>query len=156
MDFTIIRTTEKDATVLLAIQKEAFLDDLKRYNDQATNPANESLARLTTKIQNFTHYTIWLHDEIIGGIDIRELKNNHFRLHRIFLAKTHQNKGFGSHLMQWIENQFPSALEWHLDTPHLNTRNHHFYEKLGYVKVGEHRISESFILFDYVKKMKKY
>jgi len=154
MDVTIMRTTEKDASVLLAIQKEAFLDDLKLYNDQETNPANESLTRLISKIQHFTHYTIWLHDEIIGGIDIRELKNNQFRLHRIFLAKDHQNKGFGSHLMQWIENQFPSAHEWHLDTPHLNTRNHHFYEKLGYQKVGEHRLSETLTLYDYVKKMK--
>ncbi|WP_409369215.1 GNAT family N-acetyltransferase [Lysinibacillus sp. 38-6] len=156
MEITIQRTTEDEATVLLAIQKEAFLEDLTRYNDHATNPANEPISRLITKIQSFTHYTVWLDDEIIGGIDIRELKNNQFRLHRIFLAKAHQNKGFGSYLMQWIENQFPCAREWHLDTPHLNTRNHHFYEKLGYEKVGEHRISESFILFDYVKKMKKY
>jgi len=56
-------------------------------------------------------------------------------------------------VMQLIENEFPSAIEWHLDTPHLNTRTHHFYEKLGYEKIGEHQVSEKLILFDYMKKM---
>lgn len=39
--------------------------------------------------------------------------------------------------MKLVEEEFPSAVEWVLDTPHLNIRNHHFYEKL--------------ILFDYIK-----
>ncbi|MFJ7666858.1 GNAT family N-acetyltransferase [Lysinibacillus sp. NPDC097195] len=155
MEITIQRTTEDEATVLLAIQKEAFLEDLTRYHDHETNPANETISRLRTKIQNYTHFTIWLQDEIIGGIDIRELNNHVYRLNRIYLAKAQQNKGFGSHIMHWVENQFSCALEWHLDTPHLNTRNHHFYEKLGYQKVGEHRISETLLLFDYVKKVEK-
>ncbi|WP_269083163.1 GNAT family N-acetyltransferase [Ornithinibacillus californiensis] len=69
----------------------------------------------------------------------------------MFLAKKQQNKGLGSQIMQLIEREFPKATEWSLDTPHLNTRNHHFYEKLGYEKVGEHRITEQLVLIDYVK-----
>lgn len=153
MKLTITKTNMHEAPILLKIQQEAFEEDLKKYEDHDTNPANEPIERLVSKVGRFLYYTIWYGEEIIGGIDIRDLKDNRYRLNRIFLAKAHQNKGLGSRIMQLIENEFPSAIEWHLDTPHLNTRNRHFYEKFGYEKIGEHQVSEKLILFDYVKKM---
>ena len=153
MKLTITKTKAHEAPILLKIQQQAFAEDLKKYQDHETNPANEPIERLASKIELFFHYTIWYGYEIIGGIDIRDLKQNRYRLNRIFLANDYQNKGLGSRIMQLIENEFPSAIEWHLDTPHLNTRNHYFYEKLGYKKLGEHQVSEKLILFDYVKKM---
>lgn len=53
--------------------------------------------------------------------------------------------------MQLIEVEFPRAVQWSLDTPYLNIKNHHFYEKLGYIKVGEHEITEKLRLIDYIK-----
>ena len=153
MELTIAKTKAHEAPILLKIQQQAFAEDLKKYQDHETNPANEPIERLASKIELFLHYTIWYRHEIIGGIDVRDLKQNRYRLNRIFLANDYQNKGLGSRIMQLIENEFPSAIEWHLDTPHLNTRNHYFYEKLGYKKLGEHQVSEKLILFDYVKKM---
>ncbi|WP_371932711.1 GNAT family N-acetyltransferase [Bacillus carboniphilus] len=73
---------------------------------------------------------------MVGGIDIRDLTNNRFKLNRIFLSTKYQNKVFGTDIMNLIEKEFLSAMKWCLDTPHLNKRNHHFYEKLGYEKVG--------------------
>ncbi|MGK7377265.1 GNAT family N-acetyltransferase [Planococcus sp. 1R117A] len=153
MDVAIRRTKETEALQLLEIQKEAFLEDLKRYEDHETNPVNEPIEILLRKIEVFLHYTIWLEDEIIGGVDIRSLDGNRYRLNRIFLSNKFQNQGLGSEIMQLIEKEFPSAAEWHLDTPHLNKRNHHFYEKLGYRKVGQHQLTDKLFLYDYVKKM---
>lgn len=56
--------------------------------------------------------------------------------------------------MKLVEEEFPSAVEWVLDTPHLNFRNHHFYEKIGYKKIGQHQINEKLILIDYTKKIR--
>ncbi|WKA60231.1 GNAT family N-acetyltransferase [Planococcus shenhongbingii] len=153
MNLVIKRTQETEAVQLLEIQKEAFLEDLKLYEDHETNPVNEPIERLLRKIEIFFHYTIWLEDEIIGGVDIRSLGENTYRLNRIFLSNKFQNQGLGSKIMQLIEKEFPAAVEWNLDTPHLNKRNHHFYEKLGYQKVGQHQITEKLFLYDYVKKM---
>lgn len=153
MNLTIKRTKEVEARRLLEIQTEAFAEDLKRYEDYDTNPVNESIERLLWKIAAFIHYTIWLGDEIIGGADVRDLQENKYRLNRIFLSNEYQNKGLGSKIMELIESEFPSANEWSLDTPYLNTRNHHFYEKLGYKKVGQHQISAKLLLIDYVKKV---
>lgn len=38
-------------------------------------------------------------------------------------------------------------------TPYLNKRNHHFYEKLGYIKIGEVQVTEKLQLFKYEKKL---
>lgn len=155
MVLKIRRTKKEEVPWLLEIQKEAFEEDLKRYRDHDNSPVNEPIERLLKKTELYLHYTILLGDEIIGGIDIRDIKANRYRLNRIFLSNQYQNKGLGTRIMQLIESDFPLAEEWRLDTPHLNTRNHHFYEKLGYKKVGEHRVTDSLVLIDYVKKMKR-
>lgn len=155
MKLEIKRTKEIEAQRLLEIQKEAFAEDLKRYQDYDTNPVNEPIERLLKKIEIFLYYTIWIDDEIIGGIDIRDLKDERYRLNRIYLSNKYQNKGFGTRIMDLIEKEFPLATEWSLDTPHLNIRNQHFYEKLGYEKVGEHQINNKLILIDYVKTTKQ-
>lgn len=35
-----------------------------------------------------------------------------------------------------IEDMFPHARRWMLDTPSWNQRNQHFYTKMGYIEVG--------------------
>lgn len=156
MTLILTKSTQQEAPTLLAIQKQAFQADLLTYEDITSSPVNETLERLHFKIQQFEHFTIWVDKEIIGGIDIRKLANSNYRLNRIFIADAFQNKGLGSQIMQLIEDKFPDARSWTLDTPHLNTRNHHFYEKLGYVKVGEHQISDKLTLFDYEKVMSTF
>lgn len=153
MTLMLKKSTQSEAPILLEIQQQAFEADLRMYEDITSSPVNEPLDRLQYKIQHYEHFTIWHNTEIIGGIDIRKLPNNHYRLNRIFIADAYQNNGLGTQIMQLIENAFPDARSWTLDTPHLNTRNHHFYEKLGYAKIGEHKISDKLTLFDYEKIM---
>lgn len=58
---------------------------------------------------------------------------------RIFIDSTYHRKGYGILLMECIENSFPSAVEFNLDTPCWNERTNAFYGKLGYriVKVED-------------------
>ena len=153
MELRIIQTEDHEAEILLAIQKEAFYEDLLKYEDVETSPVNEPIERLQWKINHYNHYTIWYGQQIIGGIDIRKLEDEHYRLNRFFLANDYQNKGLGTQTLNLIEKEFPNARTWSLDTPHLNVRNQHFYEKEGFKKVGEHCISDKLILVDYVKEM---
>ena len=61
---------------------------------------------------------------------------NHYELGRIYIDPAYQGQGIGAIAMRWIETAFP-ARRWTLDTPGWATRNHHFYEKLGYVRLRE-------------------
>ena len=54
----------------------------------------------------------------------------------IFVSPEWQNQGVGSQAMQYIFSIFP-AKRWELGTPEWATRNHHFYEKHGFVKIKE-------------------
>ncbi len=56
----------------------------------------------------------------------------------IFLDPEYQNQGIGTFVMNHVHQTYP-ANHWILDTPEWQTRNHHFYEKLGYRKVGEQK-----------------
>lgn len=42
-----------EAHRMLEIQKKAFAEDLKRYQDHNTNPVNEQIERLLRKIESF-------------------------------------------------------------------------------------------------------
>ena len=83
-------------------------------------------------------FKILLGDRIIGAFII--FKDYPQRgtnvLGTIFLDPEYQNLGIGTYTMNYVHRTFP-AKQWRLDTPEWHIRNHHFYEKLGYRKVGE-------------------
>lgn len=54
----------------------------------------------------------------------------------IFVDPKWQDRGVGSQAMQYMFTEFP-AKRWRLGTPEWATRNHHFYEKNGFVKIRE-------------------
>lgn len=153
MDLTIRRTELSEAEEILSVQREAFKDDLEKYKDFRTNPANEPINRLIFKIEKNTHYTIFLENKIIGGAEIRVENEVGCYINRIFLLPEYQNRGFGTRIMNFFENEYPKVRKWTLCTPFKNTRNAHFYEKLGYKKVGEHKVSDCLSLVDYLKEI---
>jgi ribosomal protein S18 acetylase RimI-like enzyme len=53
--------------------------------------------------------------------------------------------------MNFIEAEYPNVKKWTLCTPYKNLRNQHFYEKFGYEKVGEHKVTDNLSLIDYLK-----
>ena len=148
----IERTKLNEAEILSAIQKRAFFNDMQKYNDKM-NPYNETLDRLKEKIDNFIYFSLYLDGKIIGGADIRKRSETHYRLNRIYIDPEYHNRGYGFNAIKLIEAYFPQAKKWDLDTPHLSFANHHLYEKLGYCKISEHKISDRLVLFDYIKEM---
>lgn len=53
-------------------------------------------------------------------------------------------------MMKFLNDEFPDAITWTLETPCLSYRIHHFYEKHGFVEVGETEPREDgFYLFSY-------
>lgn len=83
------------------------------------------------------YYKILDGDMIIGGMVISRLKPGQYRLRRLYVDPDYQDKGVGTKAISFMENEFPDAQVWNLDTPVVATRNHHFYEKLGYVRTGD-------------------
>lgn len=150
----IRKANAQDVSALQYIEQKAFADDITRYGDRLDCPANESLESLTVKVHTYDYYGIYENDKLIGGADIRT--NPDFtkcRLARIYLDPHYHNLGIGKKAMLELESLYPDAMHWSLDTPHLNVRNHHFYESLGYVRQYMKRIDDVLQLFEYEKTM---
>ncbi len=88
---------------------------------------------------------------MVGGLSVFDMGQGHFHLDVIFIDPAYHNRGIGTQAMHFIEQTFP-AQKWTLNTPGYATRNQHFYEKFGYVKVGVAAFSY-FTLIDYEKRL---
>ncbi|MGV3465444.1 MAG: GNAT family N-acetyltransferase [Heyndrickxia sp.] len=153
MNIKIARTNINEAPQLYTIQKHAFGSDLKRYKDFTTNPAVETMNSFLQRIIFSYHYTIFIHDEIAGSIDIRRISEDHFALNQLCLHPSLQNQGYGTKIMNMIEEMLPNVKIWSLKTQKDNKRNRHFYEKAGYTLTGEQRINHLLTLVEYEKRM---
>ena len=90
-------------------------------------------------------------NRIIGGLMLFPQGAGTVELGRVFIEPERQNTGIGLAALRFAESAFPKAKRWVLDTPAWNTRNHHFYEKAGYVKTGEIEAGDGFVLFQFEK-----
>lgn len=156
MNIQFEKATADDAKKLLDVQIRAFHHDEVMYPDEPLAvggpPDYDSLDVMLDDIEKQLCYKMVLDGVIIGGITIFNRGGGHYHLHIIHIDPLYHNKGIGSQAMRFIEANHPAS-KWTLDTPWYATRNQHFYEKLGYIKVGETTESDGFILFSYEKVM---
>lgn len=147
MTLTIERAAECDAPKLVEVQNRSFHDDYVRYGECPSYGEPEEAVR--SYIRELIVYKIVLDGEIVGDMIIRRRAENRYYLRVIAVVPEHWNEGIGALAMRFIERDNPAALVWELNTPHDSLRNHHFYEKLGYRKVGEIPCSDRLTLWKY-------
>jgi GNAT superfamily N-acetyltransferase len=145
---------EHDAEILKEIGKKAFEDDKKEYGSIPSGM--DSVAWHLSQIKGGMYYKIVKDGRIIGGIRIFDMKNRHYHLGSIYIHPDFQNCGIGHKAIDFIEKEYPYVQKWSLDTPYKSYRNHCFYEKHGYVKVGETKPEKEngLYLFLYEKSIK--
>ena len=101
---TIRRTALEDTTVLLEIQRAAFLPIYQIYHD-AGNPTLRGIEDITRRLQPpFRQYTIWEDGEIVGGIfyvtegstpHVPCLSPGEYYLGRLYVRPDRQSHGIG-------------------------------------------------------------
>jgi RimJ/RimL family protein N-acetyltransferase len=156
MEITFEKSRAEDAQRLLEIQIRAFHEDARIYPnvEKGGPPGYDSLEVMLQDITEFTCHTIRADGNIVGGIVLWDEAQDHKHLHIIHIDPVFHGRGIGTKAMQFIEATYP-AKKWTLDTPAYATRNHHFYEKLGFVKVGEIPESDDLLLYSYEKRTDK-
>jgi len=138
MEIQLEKATVKDAQSILEIQKEAFQPLLDKYNDHDSNPANETIERVLTRI-NYPHggfYKIKAENTLVGAICINRKEDTRFWISPMFILPTYQGNGIAQKAITLIEEMFPQAITWELATILEEERNCYLYEKMGYQKTG--------------------
>lgn len=143
----------QDAESLKAISIAAFTSDYQLYGSYP--PGIESLAWHQAEIEKGHYFKIQYSGELAGGICVIPSETNKIEIKFFFISDDFQNRKIGTTVMELIENKYSSATTWTLVTPYKAFRNHHFYEKLGYLKVNEIQPDPQnlFKVFQYVKEV---
>ena len=147
------RAAAEDVETLVKLQIAAFHDDARLYPEANLDgpPGYDSVEHTLKKILKHDFYAIVADGEIVGGVVVFDKGQGHFHLDVIFIDPAQHNRGIGSQTIEFIERTYP-AKKWTLNTPDYAIRNHHFYEKFGYVMVGK-EVLPDIVLRDYVKNL---
>lgn len=148
----IIKAKLEDANEILKVKIKSFKEEVNLYG---FGPSNyDSLEMQRSSIENSLYYKIMNEDKIVGAMSVKDKGDGHFRVNSIYVDTDYQNKGVGSIAMNFLYREFPKVKKWTLETPYKSYRNHHFYEKMGFKKVGETEPDaekDGFYLFLYEK-----
>lgn len=138
MDIRLVKATTLDAQAIFDIQVKAFMPLLEKYQDTHTNPANETIERVLTRINNPNggFYKIIVDNFLVGAICILSKEEFHFWISPMFILPAYQGKGIAQKAITLIEELFPQAISWELATILEEERNCYLYEKMGYIKTG--------------------
>lgn len=151
MQIIIDRSLPEDAIELIKVQNICFQEDYEKYNEC---PAyQESVDNMLDMIKNAIVYKIVIDNQIIGDIIVRKRSETHYYLRTISVIPAYQNLGIGKKAIEFIEKDNPDGIIWSLITPNGNVRNLHFYERLGYKKIGEEIKSDKLTLIKYQKEI---
>ncbi len=139
MKITLERARSFDAEYIFNIQVQAFKPLLEKYKDYKTNPANETIDKVITRINNPNggFYKILVNHTLAGAICVFwKEKTTQFWISPMFILPNYQGKGVAQKVLVLIEKLFPHATSWELATIFEEERNCYLYEKMGYTKTG--------------------
>ena len=154
---TLVRAGLDDAKALLAAKVDAFSCDVTLYGYGP--PDYDSLEGITHAIcrPENRYFKVMKDGVLAGGLCACDMGAGHFHLKSIYIFTAQQNGGTGTGAMRLLFDMVPEAVRWTLDTPYLSFRNHHFYEKLGFIKSGETEPGpDGFYLFLYEKNISAF
>ncbi len=151
VDVTFERATPADVAALTAIEKRTFDDDSRKFRgvESGGPPGYDSEEWTLRMVHTAPVFKILCDGQVVGGMIVLDMGQGHFELGRIWIDPDYHNRGIGGKALAYIEQAFPQATRWTLDTPTWATRNRYFYAKHGYREVGE---GDGFVYFE--KRMK--
>jgi GNAT superfamily N-acetyltransferase len=154
LNIRLEKATNIDAQAIFDIQVKAFKPLLEKYKDYQTNPANETVERVITRINNPNggFYKIIVENNLVGAICARWKENFQFWISPMFILPAYQGKGIAQKVLGLVEEMYPQAGSWELATILEEERNCYLYEKMGYTKTGTQRkLNENTTLIFYKK-----
>lgn len=127
---------KKDLPEILALQKLAFYDVAKFYNNFKLHPLLTTLEEIEKSFPKYTYFIAKINSQIIGSA--RAYQNNSLcKIENVIVHPNFQNKGIGTKLMRELENDFDNSKEFELFTGKETPNNVEFYKRLEYKIIKE-------------------
>ena len=140
------KAAREDIGKVWKMQVEAFRGILEKYRDYDTNPAAESVERVTARFDmpGSVYYFIVAEGEDVGVIRVIDLEDGtRKRISPLWIMPEYRGRGYAQLAMKEAE-RIHGADNWSLDTILQEEGNLHIYEKMGYRRTGEtHKINDN-------------
>lgn len=136
MDISIIRAVPSDVKQLIEVYDLSFYSDYIKYGECPGYHRTEE--NVLYSIQNYNVYKIIIKDKIIGAISVQSREENFYYIGALCVIPEFANKGIGKKAMAFLDEEYPDARHWALDTPSDKFENHYFYKKFNYEVTKEY------------------
>lgn len=146
----IVRSGIENAPKILEIQKEAFLDQSKIYNNKVLPPLTQSLEDLINDFNKYFFFAALVDDQIVGSVKSK-FDGNTCHIGRLCVKKKYQNIGIGKQLMNSVECFYNDVKRFELFTGKKSLKNIDLYKKLGYTIFKQVEIDEILTLLYFEK-----
>ena len=143
-----------DAEVLTEIAKKTFLDDNKLKPNNASKegpPGHDNVDKQKKWIRSCFYYKALYNKKVVGGGLAWKKNEDVFCIDGMYIDPEYQGKGIGSKLIEHLLQIHQPKKKWILETPSFSKRNHHFYEKYGFVRTKEVKNDIGWIDYHYEK-----
>ena len=146
----IQKAAKCDLEEILDLQKRAFYSEAEAYHDFTIAPLTQTIESLEEDYRTKTMLKAVVDSQIIGSVRAYEKEKTCY-IERLIVSPDFQNKGIGSELLKFIENEFGACTRFELFTGKHSMRNIRFYQKHGYVIFKEEPINDR-ITFVFMEK----
>ena len=155
MEIQLLRADISDAKELHAMQVESFRELFDKYKDYDTNPANEDISKIESRLgqDDSYYYFICLGQQKVGAIRVIDSKQagESKWISPIFILPQFCNKGIAQQAIKMCE-QIHGKTGWELGTILQESKNWHLYEKMGYISTGRTKIINERLTLVFYKK----
>ena len=132
MSLTIPPAEPADYPVLAAIGHLAFQPDKEKYGLGPGIYEDPSFLLPLLQKGDQSVRKLVVDGEMIGILITRPVEPGVMHLGCLCVLPSHHSMGYGSQALKLLEQAYPSACRWELDTPADSIKNRRFYEKNGY------------------------
>ena len=146
----IIQAGEADLKEILKLQYSAYQSEAQLLNNFDIQPLKQTYDEIKAEYFNGIFLKAIDENDVIIGSVRAHIKNDTAFIGKLIVQPERQGQGIGTKLLSAIERDCPAG-RYELFTSDKSVRNIRFYERLGYVRFREQKISDS-LTFIYLEK----
>lgn len=145
IDVQIEEAGVEDAAEILALQKLAYVSEAEATNDFTIPPLHQTLEEIQAEFASQVFLKVEHESKLVGSVR-GYVQDGTCYIGKLIVHPQMQNRGMGTRLLKAIERRFAAVRRYELFTGWKSVKNLYLYEKLGYERFKEVKVSEKLTL----------
>lgn len=144
---------DNDIEDIYFLQKRAFVQEAEKNNtNYLIVPLLQTLEQFRKEFKEFVYLKVVSKRRIVGSARAM-VKEGGCYIGRVIVEPVFQRNGYGTILLEALENKFPEVTKFELFTAEISVDNVNFYRKNGY-EIEERFIDETGVRMAVMRKMR--